>query len=441
MKSHNKYVKTSITLAVFMFLGSELVPKAKADTVKTTAGSVRLPKPYATKSATNFTNVLGWTKGNKPSAPIGFVVTKYADKLVNPRNIYVAPNNDIFISEANTEAIGVARVGAALIGANKAERLDKSANQITLLRDTDGDGKPDLRSLFLRNLKQPFGMLILNNYFYVANTDGLWRYPYKKGEVMIQTAGEKILDLPATGMNIHWTRNLIASKDGKKLYISIGSGSNVSEGGMEKEIRRADILEINPDGSGEKIYASGLRNPVGLDWQPNTNTLWAAVNERDLLGDDLVPDYITSVKPNGFYGWPYSYYGQNIDPRIKEKDQRPDLVKSAIVPDVALGSHTASLGLAFYTGKTFPKKYHSGVFVGQHGSWNRSQIAGYKVVFIPFVNSKPSGKEEDFLTGFIADKKNNKVYGRPVDVAVLKDGSLLVSDDAANTIWRVSKVK
>jgi glucose/arabinose dehydrogenase len=244
------------------------------------------------------------------------------------------------------------------------------------------------------------------------------------------------LELPAGGYNNHWTRNLIAGKDGSKIYVSVGSGSNVAEHGLENEVRRANILEINPDGSGEKIYAGGLRNPVGMAWAPGTNTLWTAVNERDELGDELVPDYITGVKPGDFYGWPFSYFGQHEDPRMKDK-QRPDLVKSSIVPDVPLGSHTASLGLAFDEKGAFPPKYKGGAFVGQHGSWNHSKLVGYKVVFVPFSNGRPSGPPEEFLTGFITGKEN-KVYGRPAGVAFTPNGSLLVADDASNTIWRVS---
>lgn len=265
--------------------------------------------------------------------------------------------------------------------------------------------------------------------------DALIRFPYTTGEKIINTAGEKILDLPAGGYNNHWTRNIIASKDGKKILVSVGSGSNVGENGMDKETRRANILEIDPDGKEERIFASGLRNPVGMDFAPGTNTLWTAVNERDELGDDLVPDYVTSVKDGGFYGWPYSYFGQNRDPRWKE--QRPDLVKKAIVPDIPVGSHTASLGLTFYKGDAFPAKYKNGLFVAQHGSWNRSVLSGYKVIFIPFKKGEPNGKPEDFLTGFIADEQKSKVYGRPVCVAVLPDGSLLVSDDSSNTLWQI----
>jgi glucose/arabinose dehydrogenase len=278
-------------------------------------------------------------------------------------------------------------------------------------------------------------VLVMNGSFYVANTDELLRFPYNAADTALTAEGKKLVDLPGGGYNNHWTRNIVANADKTKIYISVGSGSNVAEHGMNNEIRRANILEIDPDGSGEKVYASGLRNPVGMDWAPGTNTLWTAVNERDELGDDLVPDYATGLQRGGFYGWPYSYFGQHVDPR--HKGEREDLVSKAIVPDVPLGSHTASLGLAFYRGNAFPEKYRNGMFIGQHGSWNRSVLSGYKVVFVPFVNGKPSGPPEDFLTGFIADGDKKQVYGRPVCVAELPDGSLLVSDDAAKTIWQV----
>lgn len=402
------------------------------------AETVNLPDPYETKSVKNYSKVIGWTNGKMPVAPAGFVVSKFADKLISPRNIYVGSNGDVFIAEANTELKGVKKLGAKLNGAAKAQRVEPSPNRITILRDANKDGIPEVRKIFLSGLSQPFGMTIIGNYFYVANTDGLWRYPYKTGDTIIKMPGKKILDLPKGGYNNHWTRNLITNKDKTKIYISVGSGSNVAEHGMENEIRRANILEINPDGSSEKIYASGLRNPVGMDWQPNTKTLWTVVNERDELGDELVPDYLTSVKEGGFYGWPYSYFGQKLDPRIKASEQRMDLVNKAIVPELPLGSHTASLGLAFYDGKSFPQKYHNGAFIGQHGSWNHSQMVGYKVLYVPFSNGK-AGRPEDFLTGFIANEKTKEVYGRPVNLAVMNDGSLLVADDGGNTIWRVSK--
>jgi glucose/arabinose dehydrogenase len=385
------------------------------------AASDGLPEPYATKAVTNRSQVIGWPTGKTPTAPEGFVVSRFADGMKSPRWIYVLPDSDVLVSCANT-------------GYN-------SANTVLLFRGIDKNGKPTLRDTFLSDLNQPFGMLLLGDKFYVANTDGIMVYPYQKGQTKITTTGKKILSLPAGGYNNHWTRNLIAKPDGTKIYVTVGSGSNVAEHGIAHEDHRANIIEINPDGTGERIYASGLRNPVGMDWTPGTNTLWTAVNERDNLGDELVPDYMTSVRDGGFYGWPYSYFGQHIDPRISARDQRPDLIKKAIVPDVSLGSHTASLGLVFYTQTAFPAKYHGGVFIGQHGSWNRSVLTGYRVAFVPFENGKPSGEPEDFLTGFIADVSRSEVYGRPVGVTVLPDGSLLVTDDSSGILWRVSAKK
>lgn len=424
--------KNKITFASFLFIllsltisaqRKDTIPKKsneKIGLIDTTSDpQLRLPQPYATKSVVNKSQVIGWKDGKKPLAPSGFQVNKFADGFQNPRWIYVAPNGDLFISEASTRG--------------------NSADRITIMKDENKDGSYEVRGEFLSQLNRPFGMLILGNYFYVANTDALVRYPYSPGERSVKGKGEKILDLPAGGYNNHWTRNIIASSDGKKILISVGSGSNVGENGMDKEIRRANILEVDPDGKGERIIASGLRNPVGMDFEPRTQTLWTAVNERDELGDDLVPDYITSVKDGGFYGWPYSYFGQREDPRLK--GQRPDLVKKAIVPDVPIGSHTASLGLAFYKAKAFPAKYHDGVFVAQHGSWNRSVLSGYKVMFVPFKNGNVSGIPEDFLTGFIADAEKSTVYGRPVCVALLPDGSLLISDDASNTLWQITSAK
>ncbi|MGN7808517.1 PQQ-dependent sugar dehydrogenase [Flavobacterium sp. 22076] len=393
----------------------EALAKQPGNVVKTAVGDITLPPPYATESKTNNSKVIGWPKDKTPKAPEGFTVTKFADGFENPRWTYIAPNQDIFIVESGTRT---------------------SKNQITVLRDKDKDGKFETREVFISGLNKPFGMLVLKDFFYIANTDGLYRYPYKNNPLKLETKGEKILELPAGGYNNHWTRNLLASLDGSKIYVSVGSGSNNAEHGVDKEVRRAGILEINPDGTGEKIYASGLRNPVGMDWNPVNKELWTAVNERDELGDDLVPDYITSVKRDGFYGWPYSYFGSIPDPRMK--GERKDLVEKAIVPDVPVGAHTASLGLAFYTKDAFPAKYKNGVFVGQHGSWNRSKISGYKVLFVPFKDGKPSGKPEDFLTGFISDENKAEVYGRPVAVTVMNDGSLLVNDDSSNTIWKVT---
>ncbi|PWK73736.1 glucose/arabinose dehydrogenase [Mucilaginibacter oryzae] len=397
---------------------------------------IKLPAPYETKAVKNFCQVIGWPKGKTPVAPAGFSVSLYADELDNPRNIYVAANGDVFVAQANTELSGLKKIGADIIGAGQSQHYGKSANNILLFKDTNGDGHPDSKTVFLSGLNQPYGMLILGNWLYVANTDGLWRYPYQTGYSKA-APGVKIFSLPAGGYNNHWTRNLRANADGTKIYISVGSGSNVAEHGMEHEKRRADILEINPDGSGERVYASGLRNPAGIDIQPGTGILYASVNERDDLGDHLVPDYLTSVKDGGFYGWPWAYFGQHEDPVVKQKDPNPSMIKKSIMPDVALGAHTASLGLAFYTGTGFPQTYRNGAFIGQHGSWNSSKLVGYKVVFVPFTGHKPTGQVTDFLTGFIADSARKEVYGRPVGVAVANDGSLLVADDAGNKIWRV----
>ena len=389
------------------------------------ADQLRLPAPFNTPSVRNTSKVIGWPQGKIPNPAPGFEVTLFADKLDNPRQAYVLPNGDILVVEATREWPG------------RADRPEKSANRITLFRDTNRDGKPDLRETFLTGLKMPHGMALLGDWFYVGNTDSVVRFPYKSGQTKIEAQPQKILDLPAGG---HYTRNLIADPSGKKLYVAVGSTSNIDEDGADaKDPRRAAILEMNPDGSGMRVFAGGLRNPVGMDWEPSTKTLWTVVNERDLLGDDLVPDYLTSVKEGAFYGWPYSYFGQIEDPR--KKGQRPDLVAKAIKPDYALGSHTAALGLAFYNGKTFPQRYRGGAFIGMHGSWNRSKMVGYKVAFIPFANGKPAGPLEDILTGFIADESKFEAYGRPVGVTVAPDGSLLVADDSGDKVWRVSTKK
>ncbi|WP_342647131.1 sorbosone dehydrogenase family protein [Mucilaginibacter sp. CSA2-8R] len=412
---------------------------SKADTTASAAGQqVSLPAPYATKSTSTFCKVIGWPKGKTPTAPAGFKVSLFAEDLNNPRNVYVAPNGDVFAALATTEASGLKKAKSKLSGKTESQNMGDSPNTIVIMRDSNGDGVVDSKGLFLSGLNQPFGMAVVGRWFYVANTDGLWRYPYSTGDTRITRPGQRILKLPAGGYNNHWTRNLLVSKDSTKLYITVGSGSNVAEHGLANEARRANILVINLDGSNEKIYASGLRNPVGIGFMPGTNTIWTAVNERDELGDELVPDYLTSVKEGGFYGWPYAYFGPHEDPRLK--DQRPDMVKKAIVPDVALGPHTASLGLAFYDGNNFGEKYKNAAFIGQHGSWNSSKLVGYKVVAVPFNGNKP-GKPEDFLTGFVANAGKNEVYGRPVGVATSKDGALLVADDSGNKIWRVSAEK
>lgn len=380
------------------------------------AENLVLPPPFATKSAGNSPQVIGWPSGAMPKAPAGFEVSLFADELDNPRNIYVLPNRDVIIVEANRR---------------------RGNSRALLLRDSNKSGKPDRREVFLPNLHAAFGIALHGGKIYAGNTDGIVAFPYRTGETQITAKAETILSLPEGG---HYTRNVIVAPDGKKMYIAVGSATNVDEEGIDaKDPRRAAILQANLDGSAMRVFAGGLRNPVGMDWEPKTKTLWTVVNERDGLGDDLVPDFLTSVRDGAFYGWPYSYFGQFEEPR--KKGQRPDLVAKAIKPDFALGSHVAALGLTFYTGSSFPSRYHGGAFIGMRGSWNRSTPAGYKVVFVPFHNGKPSGPIEDFLTGFLAEEKPNRAHGRPVGVALWSDGSLLVADDGAGKIWRVSVKK
>jgi glucose/arabinose dehydrogenase len=406
---------------------------------KLAADPPKLPPPFETKSVVKHPKVIGWPDGKMPTAPDGFTVSLYADKFDSPRWLYVLPNGDLLMAEARTlpkpEKPKTEEEKQKAEGQKESKTVTGgSANRITLLRDADKDGTPEVRETFLEGLNQPFGMALIGDELFVANTDSVMKFPYKSGDSKITAKGTVIVHLPLGGYNNHWTRNLLASADGKKLYISVGSASNVGEKGMKEEFLRACILEVNPDGTGLREFAAGLRNPVGMAWEPTTKTLWTAVNERDELGDELVPDYITSVKDGGFYGWPYSYYGGTEDPR--RKGERADLVRKALVPDLAVGSHTASLGLCYYTAELFPQKYRGGAFVGQRGSWNRSQFSGYKVLFVPFQGGKPAGNGEDFLTGFIANE--NDVYGRPVCTCVAPDGALLVTDDVTNRIWRVA---
>ncbi|MFC4163047.1 PQQ-dependent sugar dehydrogenase [Epilithonimonas zeae] len=404
--------------------------------VATQTDTLKLPAPDEKGAKNKFSNVIGWPENKTPIAPEGFTVTRFAENIKSPRNMIQADNGDVFVVLSNSERTATEKIKNDISGKSDAEVGGKSANRILLYRDANKDGIPESSSVFLDNLNQPYGMLIIKDQFYVANTDGLWVYPYKQGDTKITKPGKKIVSLPAGGYNNHWTRNLTSNKDQTKIYISVGSGSNVGENGMEHEVRRANILEVNPDGSGEKIYASGLRNPVGMSWNPSTGKLWTVVNERDELGDELVPDYLTSVKADAFYGWPYAYFGKNEDPR--RKGEKPDLVAKTIIPDVPLGSHTASLGLTFYTGSQFPETYKNGAFIGQHGSWNRSSLVGYQVAFVPFKGGKASGPYKPFLTGFIANEAKGDVYGRPVGVLQIANGSLLVADDVSGIVWRVA---
>jgi glucose/arabinose dehydrogenase len=379
----------------------------------------------------------GWPQGAKPVAAAGTQVAAFATNLQHPRWIHVLPNGDVLVAE--TAAPPRPEDGKGVKGwamkqlMKRAGSAVPSANRITLLRDTDGDGVAETRSIFLENLNSPFGMALVGNDFYVANTDAIVRFPYSPGQTRIAAAGTRLAGLPGGPLNHHWTKNLIASPDGSKLYVTVGSNSNIAENGMDKEERRASIWEVDRETGRSRVFASGLRNPNGLAWVA-PGTLWTVVNERDELGNDLVPDYLTSVKDGGFYGWPYSYYGQNVDERVKPP--RPDLVAKAIKPDFALGSHVAPLGLAFGDKESLGRKYGEGAFIGQHGSWNRRPRSGYNVVFVPFSKGRPSGPPVDVLSGFVSDK--GEAYGRPVGVAFDKRGALLVADDVGNAIWRVS---
>lgn len=397
----------------------------------------QLPAPEQDVLPTvNIATVDRWGPDELPRVADGFTVTRYADGLDHPRWLYVLPNGDVLVAESNKPPKPATGIKSFVMKQVQkfAGAGTESADRITLLRDADGDGKPETRAVFLEGLFSPFGMALVGQDLYVANADALIRFAYEEGQTQIAAPGAKLADLPGGPLNHHWTKSLLASPDGAKLYVGVGSNSNVAENGMEAEVDRAAVLEIDRATGERRVFASGLRNPVGMDWQPQSGALWVAVNERDELGDDLVPDYMTSVKDGGFYGWPYSYFGQHVDTRVEP--QRPDLVARAIAPDYALGAHTASLGLAFYDGTAFPERYKGGAFIGQHGSWNRSEPAGYKVIFVPFTDGMPSGPPEDILTGFLDE--DSQAQGRPVGVAVDATGALLVADDVGNVIWRVA---
>lgn len=397
----------------------------------------QLPSPKTSLIPTlNARQAVGWPEGAAPIAPAGFTVTRYADGLAHPRWLLVLPNGDVLVSEASSEPSKAKGITASIANRlqDKAGATMKSPNRITLLRDADGDGVAEVRTTFAEGLRRPFGMTLTGGKLYVANDDAVVAFPYTDGQTQIVGVGEKVFDLPGGPINHHWTKNVIASPDGAKLYATVGSNSNIGENGMENETNRAAVIEYPLPAGPARVFASGLRNPNGLDFEPTTGTLWTAVNERDMLGDDLVPDYMTSLQDGGFYGWPYSYFGQHVDERVKPP--RPDLVAKAIVPDYALGPHTASLGLTFYRGDLFPAQYKGGAFIGQHGSWNRKPPSGYRVVFIPFAGGKPSGPPQAFLTGFL--NARDEAQGRPVGVAVDKTGALLVADDVGKAVWRVA---
>lgn len=410
---------------------------AKFTVLEGTGPAPRLPPPaLALIPTVKIASAQGWSAGAAPLAASGLVVNDFADSLDHPRWLYVLPNGDVLVAESNASPRPddaqtlkgwvmrrvMKRAGAGV----------PSPNRITLLRDTDGDGVADLRTIFRAGLNSPFGMALVGETFYVADTDVIRQFGYHTGDTQLAGAGRTLVDLPAGTINHHWTKNVIASLDGRWLYATVGSNSNIAENGLAAEEGRAAILEIDAASGRHRVFASGLRNPNGMAWEPGTGALWTVVNERDEIGGDLVPDYMTPVQDGGFYGWPYSYYGQHLDAQIKPSN--PHLVAAAIIPDYALGPHTASLGLAFSRAGALPPSLTQGVFVGQHGSWNRNPRSGYKVIFVPFVQGRPSGPPVDVLTGFLDAK--GEAQGRPVGVALDKAGALLVADDVGNRIWR-----
>jgi glucose/arabinose dehydrogenase len=411
---------------------------AKLSEQASTGPNPQLPEPHKTLFPTvNIASAKGWGPGQFPTAGADLAVKEFAGGLDHPRSLFVLPNGDVLVAEtAAPERPGEGKgIKGWFMGffMKKAGSATPSANRITLLRDGDGDGTAETRSPFLTGLNSPFGMALIGDTFYVANTDGVVSFPYKEGDMQITAPATKVADLPGGPINHHWTKGLVANKDGTRLFASVGSNSNVAENGLAAEEGRAAIWEIDPQNGQARVYATGLRNPVDMAFEPQTGELWTVVNERDELGSDLVPDYLTSVKMGGFYGWPFSYWGKNLDERVKQQD--PALIARAIVPDYALGNHVAPLGVAFYEGDLFPQSFKNGAFVGMHGSWNREPRSGYKVVFIPFADGKPNGEPLDILTGFVA---NDEALGRPVGVRIDKKGAVLVADDVGNKVWRVA---
>jgi glucose/arabinose dehydrogenase len=396
-----------------------------------------LPDPQPSAEPTvKVAPAIGWTLDAQPTPASGLRVNAFAKDLDHPRNIYVLPNNDILVAETNRPSTPETTDPKMeqLEGAfKKAGAVTKSANRITLLRDANHDGFAEIRTAFLENLNSPFGMALIGDQFYVANTDALVVFPYKLGDTRISAEPKKVIDLPANAPNYHWTRDIVATPDGARLYVDVGSNSNVGDNGIDAEEGRAAIWEVDPATNTKRLFATGLRNPAAIDWNANTNTLWAAVNERDDLGDELVPDYLVAVREDGFYGWPYTYWGNHPDTRIQPKN--PELLEGALAPDYGLGAHVAALGLAFTNGNALNDPFEYGAFVGEHGSWNRTEFSGYKVVFIRFRDGMPEGDPIDVLTGFLTP--DGRAQGRPVAVALSQSGALLVADDVGNCIWRV----
>jgi glucose/arabinose dehydrogenase len=419
-----------------------LVACAQPATLPVSAGTgpnpVLPPPTHSLIPAVDIAPARGWPEGGTPSAGEGLTVNAFAIGLDHPRWLYVLPNGDVLVAETNApkrpdDATGIRGFIYRLVQ-KRAGAGGPSANRITLLRDSDGDGSADVRTAFIEDLNSPFGIALVGNDLYVADTDALLRFSYTPGATRITARGTKVAALPAGTINHHWTKNVIASPDGSRLFVAIGSNSNVAENGIEAERERAAVWEVDPKTGAHRVFALGLRNPVGMAWEPETGALWVAVNERDELGGDLVPDYMTAVRDGAFYGWPYSYYGQHVDDRVAP--QNPELVARAVVPDYALGPHTASLGLCAAEGQKLGARFEHGMFIGQHGSWNRVPRSGYRVIFVPFDKGKPAGAPAAILTGFVSD--NGDAFGRPVGVAIDRRGGLLVADDVGNAVWRVS---
>jgi glucose/arabinose dehydrogenase len=400
--------------------------------------SPQLPAPEKSVIPTvSVAKAVGWPQGMQPRAANGFRVVPFATGLNHPRTVLTLPNGDVLVAETNAppkpeDGKGI-KAKAMKIFMKRAGAAVPSPNRIMLLRDADGDGVAELRNVFIEGLNSPFGMALVGNELFIANSDAIVKVPYQPGQTKASGPPVKVTDLPAGPINHHWTKSLIASPDGSKLYATVGSNSNVAENGIDAEEGRAAIWEVDRATGAKRLFATGLRNPNGMGWEPTTRTLWTVVNERDELGNDLVPDFLTSVKEGAFYGWPWSYWGANADERVKPP--RPEMVSKAVKPDYGLGSHVAALGLTFSDAR-MPGRFASGAFVGEHGSWNRKPLSGYKVVFIPFAGGKPAGEPVDFLTGFLSE--DGKAYGRPVGVALDAKGALLVADDVGNAIWRVA---
>jgi glucose/arabinose dehydrogenase len=434
---YKRVFSTSAALVLSLALAA-CGDSAKIPESETVGANPTLPSPNQTLIPTvNVAPAKGWSGEMAPKPAAGFKVSAFARELDHPRWMHVLPNGDVLVAETNAPK-RPERSGPKTLIMNffmkQAGAGVPSANRITLLRDADGDGTAEVRTTFLQNLNSPFGMALIGDNLYVANTDAIVRFSYKEGQTEIRETGTKLADLPAGDINHHWTKGLIASRDEKRLFASVGSNSNVAENGIEQEQNRAAILEVDVESGKSRLFASGLRNPIGMSFNPDSGELWAVVNERDEIGSDLVPDYLTSVSDGGFYGWPYSYFGQHVDERVKPP--RPDLVAKAIKPDYALGNHVAPLGLTFAINEAWPNQFRRGAFVGLHGSWNRKPHSGYKVVFVPFADGRPSDKPQDFLTGFL--NQDSEAFGRPVGVEMDKTGGLLVADDVGNIIWRVS---